>query len=177
MRVDLASCNMSNEYIKEINQKYSTYCAHQNKTIELQMEALFSTVNCVTGESVSVYYDQDYTEDNPIMNIKGKRSDGTDYEQKINVNSISPDCASYIEMIALTTYMYEQGLTNDAGLGISTNSCTYNDIFIKQDFITPLRQMMKWQLENRNMDGYVYFADKLKLLEHYKGTLPLYKQN
>lgn len=153
------------------------FCDNSNNTFELHKDALFSTVNCVTGESVSVYYDNAYTEETPIMLVKGKKSDGTNYEQKVNVNDVSSEYASYVEIMALTTYMCQKGLTNDASIGINTNSCANNNIFAKQDFIAPLKQMMEWQLESKNMERYAYYAEKVKLLEKHDGKLPLYSQN
>ncbi len=147
-----------------------------SKPIILKLDALYSTGNPVTGESASIYYDESYTEENPIMVVKGQRSDGSTYEQKVNVKDVETGKASYIEMIALTTYLSEQGKLSSPDLGINTNQCTNNDMFTKQDFMTPLKQMMQWQLENRNMDGYAYFADRLKILQSWNKTLPLYNK-
>lgn len=145
--------------------------------ISLRLDALFSTANAVTGESTSVYYDETYTKDNPIMIVKGEDRNGDSYEQKVNIKDISPANASYIEMVALSTYLYEQGQINSPDIGINTNDCSQNDMFAKQDFISPLRQMMEWQLGNKSMYGYTYFADKLKVLEKWGGMLPLFNED
>ncbi len=142
-----------------------------SKRITLQIDALFTEANPVTGESVGVYYDESYTEDNPVMLVKGEKSDGTAYEQKVNIKDVKVGNASYVEIIALTTYLAKQGKLASPDLGINTNSCEYNDMFTKQDFIGPLKQMMQWQLENNNMDGYVYFSERIKALEKFQGQL------
>lgn len=143
-----------------------------SKDITLQLDALFTTGNPVTGESASIYYDESYTEDNPVMLVKGEKSDGTAYEQRVNIKDVKTGQASYVEMIALTTYLAKQGKLGDADLGINTNECQYNDMFTKQDFMGPLKQMMQWQLENKNMDGYAYFSEKIRALEKHQGRLP-----
>lgn len=132
-----------------------------SRSVSLSIDALFSCGSPITGQTASVYRDESYTKDNPVMLVKGVDSQGNEYEERVNLKEVNPSHASYIEMVALSTYLDSEGKSNGANPGIEPSLCEYNDYFVKQDYITPLKWLAECQWKSKNLDGYAYLSNKL----------------
>jgi len=135
-----------------------------SRSCTLSIDALFSCASPITGQTASVYRDKTYTKDNPVMLVKGVDSNGNEYEERINPKEVNPSHASYIEIVALSTYLDSEDKLNGANPGIDPSLCEYNDYFVKQDYITPLKWLTECQWKSRNLEGYTYLSTKLNAL-------------
>lgn len=146
--------NCGAKFDKYMSVAQSTSMSYKN--ITLSINALFSCGNPSTGETASVYRADEYTEDNPIMLVVGVDSNGKKYEQKVNPKEVNPRNASYIEMVALSTYMCKAGLTNGTEPGVYAK-----DYFSKEDYLSALEDLTLCQLSSKNMQAYQYLSKKL----------------
>jgi hypothetical protein len=69
---------------------------------------------------------------------------------------VNPRNASYIEMVALSTYMAKTGLTKGTEPGVHTM-----DYFSKQDYLSALEYLTQCQLSSKNMQACQYLLKKL----------------
>jgi hypothetical protein len=118
---------------------------------------------------ISVYKSENYSEDNPVMRVKGINTDETHYEVEVNINDINPRSASLIELAALEGYnaANEKGLpvVSSVAMALSTLRISGNtafddghaDAFTKLDFIPAFQEMMETQRFQGNWDGYMRY--------------------
>ena len=121
--------------------------------------------------NTSVFKAESSTEDNPVFLVKGTYSDGTPFEGEVNIYSIDPRNASFIEMLALdgyfmakeqmveATWIAAQAMREIGGL-----SGPEHDAFTKYDFIYYLQQMKERHLLNDNKDTYSMYENVIDSL-------------
>ena len=115
------------------------------------------------GSSASVYKADYYSQANPEYRVRYWDNEGNYTDTNVKINSIEPSNASYLEMLAYTTYSDVQGMTSDAygnfqqaasGLnGDITYDC--NSIKEKKDFMSMVKEFMQLQYDCSNLAGYL----------------------
>lgn len=104
------------------------------------------------GQSFSIYKADDYSADNPILNIKGTDKDGNIYEQQIDPLTVDLENASYVEMMAVNAYLVDIGELD--GNDFSAIERPTKDDLEKADYLNSIREWRDTQYSVGNMVGY-----------------------
>lgn len=127
---------------------------------------------------ISVYKSENYSEDNPVMLVKGINSDETRFEVEINIKDINPKSASLVELAALEGHDIARGKKDSSFASSYIPSAMLSqqlfgnrayidsraDAFTKMDFIPALSVLMEMQRANSNWDGYMRFKQIIDAL-------------
>lgn len=114
MERNTAGKNFAEEIEKNVNVDNIAAC---NKTFELQGGgAILSTIHVQTGESIGIYYDEEAGGNHMVAKVKG--TDGSEKEIKIDPDEVDPSNASYVEMLALSAHLKQQGKIDSPAGGI-----------------------------------------------------------
>lgn len=114
MERNTAGKNFAEEIEKTVNVDNIAAC---NKTFELQGDgAILSTIHVQTGESIGIYYDEEAGGNHMVAKVKG--TDGSEKEIKIDPDEVDPSNASYVEMLALSAHLKQQGKIDSPAGGI-----------------------------------------------------------
>ncbi len=139
-----------------------------NITLCLHDEEGNKAINCVgfpNGGSASVFKSDTYTEDNPQYVVKYWDGSGEEQEKIVNPKEVNPSNASYLEMLAYSAYLDEQGYTTNAfsdftmsamGTDVSVNYDETN-INEKVDFKIMVKKFMDMQYNAGNLAAYLSF--------------------
>lgn len=117
-------------------------------------DALYSSADPRTGESVNIYRAQGYSKDNPIYTIKGIDSQGKEYEQQINASMIDANHCSYNELLVLNL---ETGHASDRDriyAAMTRDKAGVSSIFDKTDYLAYAQAVMKDQKTLGNWTSY-----------------------
>ena len=134
-------------------------------------EDALTAVGLPDGSSASVYKAESYSAANPEYKVKYWSEDGEEKEYIVNPKEVDPENASYIEMLAYTTYAdvnrYTQNGFNDftiAANGVNQD-ITYDaeNIDTKYNFKSLVKEMMQLQYDANNLEGYL---DYKKLFDY-----------
>ena len=116
------------------------------------------------GNSFSVYKDESYSSDNPWLSVKGVDQKGNAYEERINAKDVNPCNSSFIELMALNTYLVDKGtLKSDIGFFPRENT---NDL-VKQNHMSILQEWRDMQQKMGNWAGYKQFSDVCNTLSEF----------
>ncbi|MDR1842012.1 MAG: hypothetical protein LBQ86_08865 [Holophagales bacterium] len=152
-------------------------------TMALDGKALLSGAFQMPGGGyvgINVYKSENYSEDNPVMLVKGTNADGKPYEVEVNINDLNPRNASLIELFALQCYyvangkelwpgldalsaLRQQEFGNIPGLADSFMN-GIADIFTKLDFIPVIKETMEIQHFHGNREGYTHYKNVIDVL-------------
>lgn len=141
--------------------------------IELHKDALFSIATPENGGSASAYYASDYSNETPFITVKGKDYDGKEYEEKVNIKDVDPKNSSFIEMVALSSYLNDKGKLESMNFLSAPDYANYNQnfqkrsYFDKRDYISSLESLRDMQLKNRNYDSYMRINSQLKAISNF----------
>lgn len=119
------------------------------------------------GSSASVYQADDYDPENPEYRVRYWDNTGNYTDTNVKVDSVDPSSASYIEMLAYTSYSDVQGLTKNAygnflsAAGGVNGDITYDaaNINEKMDFKSMVKEYMQLQYDCNNLAGYLSYKD------------------
>ena len=169
--------NVSNTFMRthqnttSFDSMMANSASNQGRFAVLDSSALVSSDMRVPGGgkiNASVYKAEGYSADNPVFIVKGTNVDGTPFEVEINVKSINPRNASFVELHALDGYYVANG-GQELGARRAAASAMIAaevvgrpgnaefDAFSKFDFIPPLQEMMGYQRSNGNLSGYEHY--------------------
>lgn len=104
------------------------------------------------GASFAIYKADGYSEENPLMTIKGVNQKGETYEQQVNPRTVDSTNASYAEIMAMNAYFVEIGELDVKDMG-AIERLSENDLE-KSDYMTALRQSRDAQYDAGNIVGY-----------------------
>lgn len=120
----IGSYNYSNYYQGSVNQDSkqisNTFSTSTSSNITLHMmdeesgDKALTSVGFPNGGSASVFKSDNYTESNPQYLVKYWDENGEEQEYNVNPKEVDPSNASYIEMLAYSTYSDVQGYTSNA---------------------------------------------------------------
>lgn len=121
------------------------------------------------GSSMSVFYSDRSTEENPVMRVKSWDSLGNEDYREVAVNEIDPTNCSYQELMAFTAYYYDKGELNNKGVpmnypGGANGKGGYQDFFTKMDYLAESSKEMGLQFAAGNMQGFCNYKKEYDLL-------------
>ena len=134
--------------------------------IRLDGNALVSAAMRLPGGGMmnaSVYKSANYTDDNPVMLVKGTDVDGKLFEVEINANNVDPRNASFVEMFALDGYFaangQQVGAARAAGSAMVTQELSGNipalgNAFTQFNFLPPLQDAKEVQRFHGNWEAF-----------------------
>ena len=119
------------------------------------------------GTSASVFQADDYNSADPEYRVRYWDKDGNYTDIMVKVKDIDPQNASYLEMLAYTTYGDVEGLTKNAfgnfmsAAGGVNGDLSYNADSIngKKDYMSTIREYMQLQYESNNLSGYLSYKE------------------
>lgn len=117
-------------------------------------DALYSSANPKTGESVNIYRAEGYSKNNPVYIVKGLDSQGKEFEQQINAGTIDANRCSYNELLVLNL---ETGHASDRDrlyAAMTRDKAGANSIFEKRDYLSYIQSVMQDQKNLGNMASY-----------------------
>lgn len=145
--------------------------AASNQTLELQGGgAILSTIHVQTGESIGIYYDEEAGGSLMVAKIKG--ADGSEKEIKIDPDKVDPSNASYVEMLALSAHLKQQGKIDSPAGGIvamtmakrvQEANVSQGGIYDKYDFLGAMQSTLADCLSNGFMDTYVRYVKEVNI--------------
>lgn len=125
------------------------------------------------GSSASVYKSDNYDPANPEYRVRYWDKEGNYTDTNVMINSVDPSNASYLEMLAYTTYSDVQEMTSDAygkflqaANGVN-GDVTYDSDSIneKKNFMSMVKEFMQLQYECNNLAGYLSFKEFFDYME------------
>ena len=119
------------------------------------------------GTSASVFQADDYNPADLEYRVRYWDKDGNYTDIMVKVKDIDPQNASYLEMLAYTTYGDVEGLTKNAfgnfmsAAGGVNGDLSYNADSIngKKDYMSTIREYMQLQYESNNLSGYLSYKE------------------
>ena len=119
------------------------------------------------GTSASVFQADDYNPADPEYRVRYWDKDGNYTDIMVKVKDIDPQNASYLEMLAYTTYGDVEGLTKNAfgnfmsAAGGVNGDLSYNADSIngKKDYMSTIREYMQLQYDSNNLPGYLSYKE------------------
>ena len=140
-----------------------------NKTFELQGSgAILSTIHVQTGESIGIYYDEEAGGNYMVAKVKG--TDGSEKEIKIDPDKVDPSNASYVEMLALSAHLTQQGKIDSPAGGIvamtmakrvQEANARQGEIYDKSNFLSEMQNTLEDCLKNGLMDTYMRYIKEV----------------
>lgn len=126
-------------------------------------ESALTSVGFPDGGSVSVFKADGYSEENPQYTVIHWDENGEEKKYNINLRQVNPENASYLEMLAYSTYLDISGQTQNAfgdfinAAGGVNGDLKYDatNINIKMDFKTLVKEFMQSQYSSGNLTGYL----------------------
>ena len=115
----------------------------------------------------AVGFPDNYNQANPEYRVRYWDKEGNYTDTNVTINSVEPSNASYLEMLAYTTYSDVQGMTSNAygnflqaANGVN-GDITYdsNSINEKKDYISMVKEFMQLQYDCGNLAGYLSFKE------------------
>lgn len=168
----ITNYNNTQQYIKNSNNKSNHSAVQMNTSSNITLcmhdaegNKATTCVGFPNGGSASVFKSDSYTESNPEYLVKYWDKNGNEQETVVNPKEVTPSNASFIEMMAYSTYLDAQGYTSNAfgdfitsamGTEVSINY-DYNNINKKFDFKTMVKGFMEMQYNAGNLAGYLSF--------------------
>ena len=111
-----------------------------------------------------MYKDERYSSADPWLLVKGVDQQGNSYEEKINAKNVNPSNSSFVELMALNSYLVDRGaLKSDIGFFPRENT---NDL-VKQNYISILQEWRDMQQKMGNWAGYKQFSDVCNALSGF----------
>lgn len=151
------------------NNTSSTFALNENKhsfgnvTLNWSDGAIFAYAT-PEGNSFSVYRDASYSSAGPWLLVKGVDQRGNSYEEKINAKNVNPSNSSFVELMALNSYLVDRGtLKSDIGFFPRENT----DDLAKQNYMSILQEWRDMQQKVGNWAGYKQFSDVCNALSGF----------
>ena len=124
-----------------------------------------TAVGFPNGTSASVYKADNYNDADPEYRVRHWGKSGEYTDTNVKINDVDPENASYLEMLAYSTYSDVQGYTSDAfgnftsAAGGLNGDITYdeNNVNIKKNFMNMVKEFMQMQYDNNNLAGYLSY--------------------
>ena len=136
-------------------------------------ERALTAVGFPDGSSASVYKAKDYDPENPTYRVRYWDTEGNYTDTDVNIDEVNPANASYLEMLAYTTYSDVNSLTKDAFGQFMTaahgvnGDITYDmdSINEKKDFASMVKDFMEQQYQSGNMEGYLKYKELYEYIQ------------
>jgi hypothetical protein len=128
-------------------------------------EKALTAVTLANGGSASVFKAENYSDENPEYRIRYWNKSGEYKDVNVKIGDVNPENASYLEMLAYSTYSDVQGYTDNALGNFSSvasgvkcdNSYDENNVNIKYNFMSMVKELMEMQYRCNNLEGYLSY--------------------
>lgn len=144
-----------------------------SSNITLHMSGTEDSGNALTavgfpdGSSASVYKSDAYDSANPEYRVRYWDKEGNYTDTNVQINDVDPRNASYLEMLAYTTYSDVEGFTKNAfgdfmnAAGGVNGNITYDSDSIneKKDYMSMIKEFMQLQYDSNNLSGYLSYKE------------------
>ena len=130
---------------------------------------------CGADYSVTVYEPKDYDPSNPVYKVKVWDKDGNIVERMVDVSKVDPTNCDYIDMYAYSCYLGDEKGCKDAissfmGASAAANDhwmegWSYDELFIKKNWIKAVNDIMQMQYDAGNVKGYLDYKKFLDAIE------------
>lgn len=127
--------------------------------------SIFSVIEVQTGESIGIYYDEEAGGNNMIAKVINP--DGSVKEIKINPDKVDPSNASFVEMLALSAHLKQQGKLDSVG-GLMMSSGGFDRqgaIYEKYNILQEMRDSMERCFKYGFMDTYMMYLKEVTVYE------------
>ena len=119
------------------------------------------------GTSASVFKADDYNLADPEYRVRYWDKEGNYTDTNVQINGVNPRNASYLEMLAYTTYSDVEGFTKNAfgdfmnaARGVNGNiSYDADNIKEKKDYMSMVKELMQLQYDSNNLPGYLSYKE------------------
>ena len=158
MERNTAGKNFAEEIEKTVNVDNIAAC---NKTFELQG---------------GIYYDEEAGGNHMVAKVKG--TDGSEKEIKIDPDEVDPSNASYVEMLALSAHLKQQGKIDSPAGGIvamtmakrvQEANARQGEIYDKSSFLSEMQNTLEDCLKNGLMDTYMRYIKEVGIYSAMTG--------
>jgi len=172
-KIDNSNCYIkNNQNIKNnknitYNNIVNTECISSNITLNYfgKNENALTCVGFPNGLSASVYKTDNYEQANPEYRVRYIDKEGNSIDTNVQINSVDPSNATYLEMLAYSTYSDIQGMTSNAysnclqsANGVNGEIVYDSDsINTKKDYMSMVEEFMQLQYDCNNLAGYLSF--------------------
>lgn len=167
-----------NNFINNYNDRYEIKNKNQdadkssyNKPLTLQGNgAILSNIHVQTGESIGIYYDEEAGGNRMIARVES--SDGAVKEIKIDPDKVDPSNASYVEMLAVSANLKQQGKIDSPAGGIvavtlarrvAEANARQGEIFRKWNFVNAMQEQLADCLKCGMMDSYLIYQKEISM--------------
>lgn len=144
-----------------------------SSNITLHMSGTEDSGNALTavgfpdGSSASVYKSDAYDSANLEYRVRYWDKEGNYTDTNVQINDVDPRNASYLEMLAYTTYSDVEGFTKNAfgdfmnAAGGVNGNITYDSDSIneKKDYMSMIKEFMQLQYDSNNLSGYLSYKE------------------
>lgn len=125
------------------------------------------------GGSASVFKAENYDEADPEYLVKYWDEKGEAQEYSIKPKEVNPSNASYLEMLAYTTYSDAQGYTRNAygnfltaARGVNGDiSYDSSNVNLAKNFKSMIKEFMQMQYDANNLSGYLSYKQLYDYME------------
>ncbi len=119
------------------------------------------------GSSASVYKADAFDPAKPEYRVRYWDKEGNYTDTNVQINGVDPRNASYLEMLAYTTYSDVEGFTKNAfgdfmnATGGVNGNITYDSDSIneKKDYMSMIKEFMQLQYDANNLSGYLSYKE------------------
>ena len=164
-----------------MNSVFPSSISSESSNITLHMSDAEDGENAMTamgfpdGTSASVFQADDYNPADPEYRVRYWDKEGNYTDTNVKINDIDPQNASYLEMLAYTTYSDVEGLTKNAfgdfmsAAGGVNGDISYDadSINEKKDYMSMVKELMQLQYDSNNLSGYLSYKE---LYDYMKDT-------
>ena len=117
----------------------------------------------ILGRQYELNYAEDSTDENPIVIAKGNDEYGRQFEERIYINDIDPNHASYLEMAALATHTKTDSCVPTA------LSSGHHDYFQKENYVDDFQKCIADLYKMGSYDAALYETSILrKYMDYFK---------
>ena len=139
-------------------------------------EEALTCVGWPDGSNASVYRVDSSSSESLEYKVKYWGKDGEEKEYIVNPKDVDPEDASYIEMLAYTTYADVNGITQNGftdfviAAGGVNQDITYDaeEIDLKYDFKNLVKEMMQLQYKTNNLESYLAYKKLFDYMDETK---------
>ena len=118
------------------------------------------------GRQYALNYAEDSTDDNPIVIAKGNDEYGQQFEERIHINNIDLNNASYLEMAALAAHT-----KTDSPVPTALSS-GHHDYFQKENYIDDFNKCISHLYKSGSYDAALYETNVLrKYMDYFKRNI------
>lgn len=171
-------CSQNNNGAVTQSSSY-VYChsAHTEYDTSLDYDKIMFGTYHEDGSAMEIYKSKGYTNDNPLVDIYIRDSDGEWSKETINAKEVDLEHCSYVEMRAAMAYLRESGAITDKWISTllanpneDESRITYDNLFISQNWLERVQRWMKYQIEGGQYAAYQRFASLYSAFTDYQAA-------